>query len=227
MADALVGWRHKLEILLRPRSLEVNAFLFSNRTFQNRKSGWSTRSFFWFDKWSNDKWVKWQNSHGARFAKTTANCSNSFCHFHLILSVSRPLIFISTARKVKTQFNNYWMRLSMIYTERVKRRASKCIHKLPFMCTESYKDRLMSINLLPVSYWHEYLHLMFFFKAINGIITVPKEILPKRSIPSRPTRSSSNNSVISYRPRRCKIATYINGHFLLEQLEPGTPYPNT
>ena len=34
--------------------------------------------------------VKWQNSHGARFAKTTANFSNSFCHFHLILSVSRP-----------------------------------------------------------------------------------------------------------------------------------------
>jgi hypothetical protein len=38
----------------------------------------------------HDKWVKWQNSHGARFAKATANCSNSFCHFHLILSVSRP-----------------------------------------------------------------------------------------------------------------------------------------
>jgi hypothetical protein len=37
-----------------------------------------------------DKWAKWQNSHGARFAKTTANCSNSFCHFHLISSVSRP-----------------------------------------------------------------------------------------------------------------------------------------
>jgi endonuclease I len=32
----------------------------------------------------HDKWVKWQNSHGARFAKTTANCSNCFCHFHLI-----------------------------------------------------------------------------------------------------------------------------------------------
>ena len=31
------------------------------------------------------------------FAKTTTNCSNSFCHFHLISSVSRPqrpLIFI-------------------------------------------------------------------------------------------------------------------------------------
>jgi hypothetical protein len=43
----------------------------------------------------HDKWVKWKNSHGARVAKTTANCSNSFCHFHLISSVSRsqrPLI---------------------------------------------------------------------------------------------------------------------------------------
>ena len=99
-------------------------------------------------------------------------------------------------------------------TERVQRRASKFILKLPFTCTESYKDRLMSINLLPVSYWHEYLDLMFFFKAINGIITVAKEILPKRSIPSRPTRSSSNNSVISYRPRRCKTATYQRSFFI-------------
>jgi hypothetical protein len=65
----------------------------------------------------------------------------------------------------------------------------------------------MSINPLP--------DLMFFFKAINGIITVPKEILPKRpSIPSRPTQSSSNNSVISYRPRRCKTATYQRSFFI-------------
>ena len=68
-------------------------------------------------------------------------------------------------------------------TESVQRQASKFTLKLPFTCTESYKDRLMYINLLPVSYWHEYLDLMFFFKAINGIITVPKEILPKRSVP--------------------------------------------
>ena len=65
-----------------------------------------------------------------------------------------------------------------------------------------------------MSYWHEYLDLMFFFKAINGIITVPKEILPKRSVPSRPTRSSSINSVISYRPRRCKTATYQRSFFI-------------
>jgi hypothetical protein len=99
-------------------------------------------------------------------------------------------------------------------TESVQRQASKFTLKLPFTCTESYKDRLMYINLLPVSYWHEYLDLMFFFKAINGIITFPKEILPKRSVPSRPTRSSSNNSVISYRPRRCKTTTYQRSFFI-------------
>jgi hypothetical protein len=33
----------------------------------------------------HDKWVKWQNSHGARFAKTTANRSIFFCHFLFFL----------------------------------------------------------------------------------------------------------------------------------------------
>jgi hypothetical protein len=37
----------------------------------------------------HNKWVKWQNLHSPWFAKTTANCTNSFYHFHLISSVSR------------------------------------------------------------------------------------------------------------------------------------------
>ena len=60
----------------------------ANRAFQNRKSEHTFVVLIWQMK--HDKWVKWQILHGARFAKTTANCSNSFYHFHLILSVSRP-----------------------------------------------------------------------------------------------------------------------------------------
>ena len=81
----------------------------------------------------------------------------------------------------------------------------------------------MSINLLPVSYWHEYLDLMFFFKAINGSITVPKEILPKRSVPS----SLLDHLQITVLSRTVLVDVRqppINGHFLLEQLEPETPY---
>ena len=58
----------------------------ASRAFQNWKSGWSTRLFF-----DLAKEVR-QMAKFARcpFAKTTVNCSNSFCHFHLISSVSQP-----------------------------------------------------------------------------------------------------------------------------------------
>ena len=47
-------------------------------------------------------------------------------------------------------------------TERIQRQATKYILNLPFFCEESYKDRLIKMDLLPVSYWHEYLDMFFF-----------------------------------------------------------------
>ena len=43
-------------------------------------------------------------------------------------------------------------------TERIQRRAAKFILKLPFVCAETYKDRLITLKLLPITYWHEYLN---------------------------------------------------------------------
>ena len=45
--------------------------------------------------------------------------------------------------------------------ERVQRRATKYILDLPFICdqTETYRDRLTKLNLLPISYWHEFLDM--------------------------------------------------------------------
>ena len=64
----------------------------ANRAFQNRKSGWSTRLFFWFGKGSttNGK-IRTVPVWKSMFA----NC----CHFHLISPVSRsqrPLIVYVT-----------------------------------------------------------------------------------------------------------------------------------
>ena len=50
-------------------------------------------------------------------------------------------------------------------TERIQRRASKFILNLPYMSSESYHDRLITLELMPLSYWHEYMDLVFFFKA--------------------------------------------------------------
>ena len=51
------------------------------------------------------------------FAKTTANCSNSFCHFHLISSMSwpqRPLIYILVHILTCTIFYMYIYKLSIL-----------------------------------------------------------------------------------------------------------------
>ena len=46
--------------------------------------------------------------------------------------------------------------------ERVQRRATKHILDLPFICDQTNGDRLMNLNLLPISYWHGFLGMTFF-----------------------------------------------------------------
>ena len=52
--------------------------------------------------------------------------------------------------------------------ESIQRRATKFILCLPFLTNISYKERLMSVNLLPVCYWHELLDLVYFYKATHN-----------------------------------------------------------
>ena len=41
--------------------------------------------------------------------------------------------------------------------DRIQRRATKFILSLPFQTDVTYRDRLLMIGLLPLTYWHEYL----------------------------------------------------------------------
>ncbi len=61
--------------------------------------------------------------------------------------------------------------------------------------------------IIPIGYWHEYLDLVFSFKAINGLVHISEDVLPQMVNPTRATRSSSLN-FISFRPRKCKTVTY-------------------
>ena len=57
--------------------------------------------------------------------------------------------------------------------EGTQRGVTKYILKLPFPCTISYMDRLKSLDLLPLTLWHEYLDMaFFFFKIIHGLVSV-------------------------------------------------------
>ena len=52
--------------------------------------------------------------------------------------------------------------------QKVQRRATRFILSLPFQSETSYKDRLLLTGLLPLCYWHEYLDLVYFFKALKS-----------------------------------------------------------
>ena len=69
-------------------------------------------------------------------------------------------------------------------TERIQRRATKFILDLPFLCSETYKDRLVATNLLPICYWHEFMDLTLFFKATTGMISISPHVIPQKLIPS-------------------------------------------
>ena len=92
--------------------------------------------------------------------------------------------------------------------ERVPRRATKFILRLPFSCTETYQERLARTSLLPIYYWHEYLDRVLFYKAINGLIDISSDVLPKPFIPNRFTRSTNNANASPFRPSKCKIVTF-------------------
>ena len=88
--------------------------------------------------------------------------------------------------------------------EKVRRRATRFIMSLPYQSETCYKDRLLKTGLLPLSYWHEYLDLMYFFKAVlindQNIIT---------QLRNRVTRSEITDGV-SIKIPRVNTLTYQN-----------------
>ena len=75
--------------------------------------------------------------------------------------------------------------------EGVQRRATKYILNLGFVTNISYIARLF---LLPVSYWHEYLDLVFLYKIINNHTYIDKSALPIIAT-SGITRSETSNLI--------------------------------
>ena len=68
-------------------------------------------------------------------------------------------------------------------------------------------------RLLPLSSWHEYHDIVFFFKAVNNLIYVNKEVLPVVRNVGIVTRSSSSNAV-SFILKKCKTVTYQRSFFV-------------
>lgn len=76
--------------------------------------------------------------------------------------------------------------------ESVQRRATKLIGDPKL----SYKQRLISLKILPLSFWHECLDLIFFFKSLKGLVKL--NVLDYVSpIKSQTRRGSSSGPLFS------------------------------
>ncbi len=111
---------------------------------------------------------------------------------------TRRTLYLSLVRSAFGYSSQVWSPQSITLIHRaegVQRRATKFILNLPHLCSETYRERLISVRLLPISYWHEYFDLMFFYKAVNGLVDVAHDVLPELITQTRTTRSTANNQI--------------------------------
>ena len=91
------------------------------------------------------------------------NCSKE------ISSNSLKVLYLALVRSHLGYCSQIWAPQSVIrnilLVESVQRRATKFICKLSKMDHYSYRDRLVQLNLLPLSYWLEYFDLVCFLNA--------------------------------------------------------------
>ena len=88
------------------------------------------------------------------------------------------------------------------------RRGHSCTlyHSILVRIYLSFVKPAIDLNFLPLSYWHEYLDMLLFYKTNCCIMRISESVLPKPKI-SRITRSLDENSQ-KFQIRKCKTSTY-------------------
>ena len=93
--------------------------------------------------------------------------------------------------------------------ERIQRGATKFILSLPFRTEVTYVQRLCRLSMDPLTYWHEYLDLMFLFKRISEK-SDPNIVI---KIPTRITRRTLTYSRLIITPRS-KTVSHQNSFYV-------------
>ena len=87
------------------------------------------------------------------------------------------------------------------------------ILNLNYLSVMPYHERLLSLDILPISYWLELHDLLFLFKVFNGSVSLPLGVCPAFYVAARRTRSSTSRGrqlVV----RKCRTTTNQNSYFV-------------
>ena len=97
--------------------------------------------------------------------------------------------------------------------EKVQRRATKYILNLGFITNVPYTSRLLQLNLLPLTYWHEYLDLVLLYKIISGYTYIDNNARPTMAS-FRITRSETNKNIIKFPIPFAKTVSFQTSYFI-------------
>ena len=96
--------------------------------------------------------------------------------------------------------------------ESIQRRATKFILRLSFSTSIDYRTRLQSLKLLSITYWHEVLDMIFFYKATHNLVSLNGSVLPVKRV-ARTTRYTNTCHQICSQ----KMQNYHLSKFLFHQ----------
>ena len=136
--------------------------------------------------------------------RTASSICDAQVHKILYLSLVRSKLGYASQVWAPQTVNN------ILAIERVQRRATKFILSLPYRTDVSYKERLQSIGILPLCYWHEYLDLVYTFKCLvnnsDGNISI--------RVSTRTTRNCNPDNGILLNVAKCRTVSYQNSFYV-------------
>ena len=94
---------------------------------------------------------------------------------HIKRTNVRKSIYFTMVRPHLSYATQVWAPQSIyliLNLEKIQRQATRYILKLPFSCCQSYEQQLKTLSLLPISYWHEYLDMLLFFKITHSLVDI-------------------------------------------------------
>ena len=125
----------------------------------------------------------------------------------------RKMLYLTLVRNQLAYGSQVWAPQTVnniLSLERIQRRATKFILLLPYQTDVSYKERLKILGILPITYWHEYLDLVYLFKCI--ISNSDHNISIKDSV--RETRSSNTNNGILLNVAKSRTVSYQTSFYI-------------
>ena len=130
---------------------------------------------------------------------------------------TRKVLYMALVRNHLVHASQVWAPQSVHLIkqlESLQRRATKYILCLPYDTTITYKDRLLKLDLLPMSYWHEYLDVLYLYKLASGMLSLKLHDFLKVKQPLRVTRRSNPSSGLMFDIPKARTVTYQSSYFI-------------